>query len=296
MTRRLRRVSPRVSTLSTVSYADIFDYPLTGHELHTWAMGDDTLTRVKGIEQKRGFYFLKGRAHLVDTRFSRQIVQKEKWRIAGRAARWLACIPTIQLVGVTGGLSMDNAGESDDIDLFLITAPHTLWISRMLAVVCMDLLGLRRKPLEKDVVNKICLNMFLSKRTLGMPISERDCFSAHEILQMKPLWEQPRTYKDFLRANSWVQAYLPNAWKKAQSTRVTPVSCTPGLVLAVFQIFEIPARELQLWYMSRHRTSEVITDTMLRFHPKDARRWVKQKLSLRLRKFNIPLDKIFYAR
>ena len=67
------------------------------------------------------------------------------------------------------------------------------------------------------------------------------------------------------------------------------------LVIFLMRLFEWPAKQIQLWYMARHRTHEVITDTTLRFHPRDARVWVKRKLSARLAKFNIPLDKVFYA-
>lgn len=61
-------------------------------------------------------------------------------------------------------------------------------------------------------------------------------------------------------------------------------------------LLEPLAKYIQLWYMGRHRTHEVITGTMLRFHPKDARVWVRQKLGTRLKRYSIPLDKVFYAR
>ncbi len=61
-------------------------------------------------------------------------------------------------------------------------------------------------------------------------------------------------------------------------------------------IFEIVLKHIQLWYMARHRTHEVISETQLRFHPNDARVWIKRKLATRLRRFGIPLDKVFYAR
>ena len=62
-----------------------------------------------------------------------------------------------------------------------------------------------------------------------------------------------------------------------------------------FIIFEPFARMIQLWYMSG-RTNEVVSDTLLRFHPKDARGWVKVALAKRLARYNLPLDNIFYAR
>lgn len=61
-------------------------------------------------------------------------------------------------------------------------------------------------------------------------------------------------------------------------------------------LLEPIARVVQLWYMRNHRTHEVISDTSLRFHPKDARVWIKRKLRTRLAKLHVPLDKVFYAR
>jgi len=65
-----------------------------------------------------------------------------------------------------------------------------------------------------------------------------------------------------------------------------------GIVMVVEYICKV----VQLWYMKKHRTSEVISDSILRFHPNDARVWIKRKLAARLKKYNIPLDKVFYAR
>lgn len=60
-------------------------------------------------------------------------------------------------------------------------------------------------------------------------------------------------------------------------------------------VVERLARFIQLWYMRKRRTTEVISDRVLRFHPRDARIWVKDTLQKRLAPFNIPLDNIFYA-
>ena len=55
--------------------------------------------------------------------------------------------------------------------------------------------------------------MFVTERGMSVPQNERDLFSAHEVLQMEPVFVRKNIYKKFLQANSWVKAYLPNAWR-----------------------------------------------------------------------------------
>jgi len=272
---------------TTVAYADIFDYPLTADELRLWCIkkrmqSSDSLTD--------RYFFLKGRGGLVRLRKKRREASAPKWNIARSVGWWLRCVPTIQLVGVTGGLAMDNANPRDDIDILVITKRNTLWTTRLFATLIVHFLGKRRRPGETAVADKVCLNMFMSENALGTPKKEQDLFSAHEVLQMVPLWERGDTYGKFLAKNTWVKHFLPNAWK--QKARSKPpqfkVHSSP------FVVFESIARFVQLWYMKRRRTSEVISDSVLRFHPKDARVWVREELRKRLDAMNIPLDKIFY--
>jgi hypothetical protein len=293
----VKQISSKDATLATVAYADIFDYPLTRRELHEWTLFSSHVSvRVSAIDQKKEYLFLRGRSKLLEIREKRQCWQKEKWAIARRAARWIALFPTVQFVGVTGGLAMNNAKKKDDVDLFLVTAPGTIWITRLLVTVCMEVLGLRRKPLSGNVANKVCLNMFVTPRGMSVPRYERDCFSAHEVLQMKPIWEQQGTYQKLLLANEWSRNYLPRAWNARLGETPPTVSHTPALVVWVFRVFDFPAKLIQLAYMEQHRTHEIIKDSVLRFHPVDARVWVKRKFAARLAGLKVPLDKVFYAR
>ncbi len=279
----MHSVSKYEALIATLAYADVFGYALTREELIRWFL----YYPVSTIRVPNGIGFF-----LAYNKIQRQ---NDKWAIANKAGQWLAMIPTIQLVGVTGGLAMNNARASDDIDFFLIVADGTLWVSRLLATFAMDILGLRRHPKDVSVANKICLNMFMTAGATGLVADDRDCFTAHEVLQMVPIWEQQGSYKKFLLSNRWVTRYLPNAWKEKNTIRVAQVYTSIRLVIYFLRLFEWPAKKFQLWYMARSRTREVITDTVLRFHPHDARVWIKRNLAVRLAKVHIPLDKVFYA-
>lgn len=276
----MSRISKHEALVATLAYGDVFDYPLTRQELIRWFLYYPIRSVPRGFGSR--------------AKHKKASWQSGKWMIAKRAIRWLSLVPTIQLVGVTGGLAANNAGRDDDIDLFCIVADGTLWISRMLATTLMDIIGLRRHPKDQRVANKVCLNMFMTEGAMKLAKPDQDCFTAHEVLQMQPLFVREDTYKRFLRANQWVKKFLPNAWRWRANSKWKIENRKINKFL--FTLVEPLAKIIQIWYMKKHRTSEVITDTMLRFHPEDARVWVKRRLRARLAKFNIPLDKVFYAR
>ncbi|MCL4360292.1 hypothetical protein M1555_03515 [Patescibacteria group bacterium] len=307
-------------TYVTLAYADIFAYPMTKQELLVWGYAGaapDTRSRLIGSKTVRGrtYYFLRGRSRTVSLRLDREHAAAGKWLIARHAARVLGFLPTVRLVGVTGGLSMNNAPEDEDIDFMCIVSPKTLWISRLFITLAAELLHLRRRPGSDQVKDTVCLNMFMDEHAPAVPPGERDFFSAHEVLQMRPVVAKEDAYLRFLRANAWAGTYLPTAWAermagasgeekdsrfRRRQGMVSELLSLPGLCYAaigtrVLRVFEYPAMYLQLCYMRKRKTQEVTTPTLIRFHPRDTREIVKKEFARRLRKVNIPLDKIFYG-
>ena len=145
--------------------------------------------------------------------------------------------------------------------------------------------------------------MFMTESAMKLAKPDQDCFTAHEVLQMVPLFVRVDAYQRFLHANRWVKTYLPNAWREkyhaclpARQVSYITYQEKQHICIQFLRFLEKPSRFFQLWYMRKNRTNEVISDTILRFHPKDARIWIKRKLASRLAAFNIPLDKVFYAR
>lgn len=205
--------------LKTLVYADIFDYPLTFNQLKKFLItsqkkdfkiGD---VKLKEIAEKGNYFFLRGREKIVKERKRKEKYADRKLKIAQQVVRVLRLIPFIKMVAVTGNLAMRNANQEDDIDFLIITQRKRLWLSRFLAVVLLELLGKRRRPEEKEVKDKICLNMFLDEDHLEMSEKQQNLFSAHEILQLKSLYEKDDFYDKFLDQNRWVKKFLAN-WKK----------------------------------------------------------------------------------
>ena len=210
----------QIAILRTLAYADIFDYPLKLEELHRFLINQKTdnqffkknLKDLKQISSKDKYFFLKNKERNIYLRKKREKYSRGKIKIAQKVAIWLKQIPWVKMVGITGNLAMFNADKEDDIDLLILTKKNRLWLSRFLAILITELLGLRRRPGQKIVANKICLNMFLDEDHLQVPIKERNLVTAHEICQLRPLFSKDNFYQKFIQQNQWSQSFLPN-WK-----------------------------------------------------------------------------------
>ncbi len=275
--------------LHTIIYSDIFDYPLTKDEIGKWLIGTnniehitkDKIEEIKLIKRKNGFYFLKGMDKLVSIRKERKKYSEEKLNKTCKIINRIKLIPSVKLIGITGALAMDNGKKEDDIDLFIITSSGLLWTTRLLVTLLVEMTGMRRHPQEKNVNNKICLNMFMDENNLEIPKKEQDLFSAHEVMQMKPLWDKDKTYQKFLYANKWVKKFLPNAvlsYNKEPALTRRGRQITKNNKANIFlDLVEVFCKRFQLWYMRKRRTAEVIKEGVIRFHPQDARTWIMDR-------------------
>lgn len=189
----------------------------------------------------------------------------------------ISLFPQIKLVGLSGSISMMNAKEDDDIDLFIITAKNRLFTGRLIALVFAELLRLRRRRgLIRQSKDKVCLNLFFDEKNLKVPKFKQTIFVGHEVLQMKPIINKNYTYEKFLYANNWVLTFFPN---------VSQISNFKFLISNQFQIsnyknlklktknlgdwFENMFKSFQLKLINQHKTTEIITSTQLWFHPED---------------------------
>ncbi len=189
----LRRLHPQ--HLETLKYFDKYDYPLTKEELEYWS----------GTNVQR----LPKRPKLEKIRRLREKYSLLKWGIAYSQATKLAKLPFIAAIFVTGSLAMSNCKKSDDVDLMIITHPDTLWIVRLFYNLLF--INNRRFPGVKTAPDKICINLWLDIKNLKFKI--KNLYIAHEILQAKCIFDRGGVQYQFLKQNSWVKDYLPNAYK-----------------------------------------------------------------------------------
>lgn len=274
------------SVLKALIYSDIFNYPLRKEEIWKFIIGkisrksfEGELKNLSGVGFKNNFYYLWGRSKIIEKRIERKKESQRKLITAKIIARIFSLVPTVLLIGISGGLAMENAEEKDDIDLFVIVSRGNIWITRLILIFLLILMGRYRRR-EKKESNKVCLNMLIGEEALAFPKSRNDLYTAHEIIQMRPVFERKNTYKRFLSANKWVLKYLPNGIR-IEKERYEKVNKSSQSVL------EVIAKIIQLWYMKKHITSETIQDYFLAFHPYEYKYHVLKEYNKRLRKYSL---------
>ncbi|MFA5770479.1 MAG: hypothetical protein WC894_03225 [Patescibacteria group bacterium] len=276
-----------------LKYFAIFAYHPTLDEIHTFL-------RVKTNKQKLKYtppqYSIKEVKNL-ELKIKNSENKLNNWRFRAYI-KLISIFPQIKLVGLSGSISMMNATEDDDIDLFIITAKNRLFTGRLIALVLAQILGLRRsRERFRDSAtqifhkNKVCLNLFFDESNLKVPKFKQTEFVGHEVLQMKPIIVKDNIYERFLEANRWVYELFPNGKSKSQilnlksqiklkrfKFKILNLFGTWNLGFRIFNKVESLLKKLQLTLINRHRTTEVVTSSQLWFHPDDFEKKIRKTL------------------
>ncbi len=293
--------------INTICYFDIFDYPLTLDEMHQYLFtggmsgGDYTFEEIKDnlennqklkkvITTERGFYFLRNRNEIIETRLQRYNLADKKFKLVLRAMRFMKYVPFVKLVSVCNNLAFFNAKKESDIDLFIITGAKRIWLTRFILVLIIAALGLR--PPKDKVQDKLCLSFYLSDDNMDIEkirIAPDDIYLVYWLATLSPVYQRQGFYKKFIKANSWLNKYLPKWESKVVAYRYRVednklnkfIYKTKEFVYGGFfgDLFEKIAKFIQIKKMSQKKkdlavhndTKVIIEDNMLKFHENDRR-------------------------
>lgn len=258
--------------LTSICYHDIFKFPLKLEELDFW-YSPIKLKKTKKpiIAVSRGYAFIKGREFSVNERIKREKIYYKKMKIARKWSSVIGKIPFVQMIGLTGSLSMKNATKESDIDFLIITSKGLLWTTRFLVYTLLFFLRAPlRHPGQKEEEDKLCLNMWIDETDLAF--GNKNIFTAHEIAQIVPIFNKNNTHEKLIHANSWVVKFWPNSVKirKVKNEKTNEIGST-------FSFLENLLREIQYFYMKSKMSREVVTKKRAFFHPFD---WGKKILKI----------------
>lgn len=252
-----------LAVLRSVVYASLFDYPLepaqlessligvraNASEIDRWRRESDLLQAT--IDYRDGLYFPEGRSDLVRTRSRREAVSRELLDRDQRILSFVASMPFVRMVALSGSLAHLNAEGSADLDLFVITAPHRVWSVTVATVVVSKLLGWRKR---------LCMNYVVSEHALG--IEPCDLFSANQIIHLRPV-SGHAVFERFVRSNAFVRNIYPNFELPEVPKIHDPQPKTyfeRALSLGFAQVAEGIARLSYRWHLRRHSANWTSSD------------------------------------
>ena len=247
--------------LRSVTYASLFDYPLTLEQLHaslvevradvasveSWWR--DSACLQAAVEYRDGRYFPAGRGDLLHTRTRREALSRDLLEREHRILALVARMPFVRMVALSGSLAHLNAERSADLDLFVITAPGRVWSVTLSVLVIARLLGWRKR---------MCLNYVISESV--MAIEPGDLFSANQIIHLRPVVGHD-VFEQFVNANPFVKRFYPNfdanlapAPPKPQAPSPKPLA-ERALALGPGALLESMARAIYGWHLKRRAAS-----------------------------------------
>lgn len=245
----------------TIAYSGYFKFPLTPTEVHHWLVS----SQVVSLSRLKKYLSAISPQDKIFREKLRQNTQI-KINLANNFVAQARFLPGIRLIALTGSVAANNTQNQDDIDLLIITAPNCLWFVRPLVLFLLSLNFHRRTPGDNfhQTKNAFCPNLWLDTQALSLPRSRRNLYTAHEVLQIKPLLDRQGTYLRFIKANRWTSHYLANAYQSVSN------GTTKKEHQKIFSAFLFPLNFVffvsQYLYMLPKKTTETVTLHSAFFH------------------------------
>lgn len=257
--------------IAVIAFFDLFDFPLTALEIwedtsHQVFLGEiiNLLKQTDKIEEKNGFYFLKGRVEIIGLRRARYFFSERKMRIARRFAYLFSLCPFVQVVALANSLGFYNLRRGSDLDFFIITSPGKVWLSRLYCAGLAKILACR--PTDKVKQDKICLSFYVSADHLNLDdlrLAGGDPYFDYWRRHLLLLYNKNGIYEKFLAANNLITA--------AENFLIPP---------GVIGLTEKIAQKLQLWLLPTNlrilvnqSDGVVINYQVIKLYRRDRRRY-----------------------
>lgn len=222
--------------LNTITYFDIFNFPLTSFEIwkNLYSKTSSSLVDIlhvldnsellkSKLDKKESFYFLKNREDIIDKRKNNYIISYNKYKKGIKFIKLISHFSCFKAIFVSNNLSIDNSKHESDIDLFIVSKKNRIWTSRFISAFLAKILFLR--PTEKTKKDKICLSIFIDKQDLNLKkvCSKKDAHFLYWINQVVPIFDPSNVYLNFVKANNWIKDDLSNIFEyKTGYKRVLP--------------------------------------------------------------------------
>jgi hypothetical protein len=165
------------------------------HRLHSPRLSEH-------VSYHSGYYFFRDRSpYIIEQRKRNEAYAAHRWKTAKLMTRIIRFFPFVRGVMISGELSKNVSKNNSDIDYFIVTAPHRIWIARTLLILFKKIFLLNKKKY-------FCLNYFRTNDDLVFT-RYRDFYLAVEIITLTPLYNVP-VYEKIMEQNPWLSEFFPN--------------------------------------------------------------------------------------
>lgn len=241
--------------IRTIVYFDVFSYPLTESQLHSFlpyrAVTEESLhealhrlTKDEILNSSNGYFYASTRSEEIiafrmeNERRASKMLKRARW-----VAFFLKQIPFVRAVFITGSLSKHVAPHNSDVDFMILTEFDRLWICKMI------LTGFRRIFLLNSK-KYFCINLMMTENAVYFP--SHNYYTAVEIATTQVVWNTG-AFEKYQKENLWVHHYLPH-WKSFKCG-IDPLSSSPSHVQKLLEkalnLIKLDALNANIMYAAR---------------------------------------------
>ncbi|NDK08031.1 hypothetical protein EOM39_02175 [Candidatus Gracilibacteria bacterium] len=206
-----------------------------------------------------------------------------------RYIRLIKWIPGIQMIAVGNSVAMNSANNNSDIDLFIVSSKNRLWTVRILITFIFQILGVRKN--NKNHKKRFCLSFFCTTNALNFEkiAIKNDIYLYYWIIYLKPILDYNSTYSTFIEENKkWCNFEDYNSILEGNKNSIFYKKDTLKYNCKILNLLE---KLLKYIFISKTKKSfmklgnpfgVIINDDMLKFHDKDIRKEVRDKVIQKL--------------
>ncbi len=281
----------RTGIIHTLTYFSVFSYPPTLTEVHAFlpftCTREQLTNELHNMEEEaivvcqNGRFALKQHEQFFNIYERRSMISYVKKQKIMNYLSALKRVSFIKSIAITGSVSMLNADEDGDVDLFIVTKAKRLWTARLIALLLAQAYGIRRHFGAKIAMNSICINLLFDERYLEIPDVKKNEYVGHELLQMMKINDVDHTLVRLIYSNKWVFRLFPNA-RHHEEHRKWNIDRKESAYRnhLVGDLVEYLAKKIQLFFIRRHTTTERISDKQLWFFPHDFQKKLEKKVEI----------------
>lgn len=202
-----------------IAFFNVFSRPLNINEIHKFLYKmpasqieieeflKENKTIKKLIKEHRGYWYLRSRKGIVDDYLNRRYYTRKFWKENLVFVKLLRTVPFIKMIAVGGSVVRGTTGELSDIDLYVVTQNHRLYLVQAFINFLNKKIRAARK-LEKDLLP---VAFIFSER--HMKFLKPKSSLASELLNLRWLYGQLSPV-EVLDHNKWIADYFPNGYRK----------------------------------------------------------------------------------